>query len=87
MAALDHIGPAESVSEQKLELRRIVNLTPQMLSVMEPDGRVTWVNDVALDYLGITLRDLRTSDLQDGGRLHADDLASLPGPPSCARCR
>jgi signal transduction histidine kinase len=30
--------------EEELELRRRLNLTPPMLSIMEPDGRIPWAN-------------------------------------------
>ncbi len=63
MAAPHEIGPAERDS-QEIELRRIVNLTPQMLAVMEPDGRISWVNDPVLEYLGISLADLNADDLR-----------------------
>jgi hypothetical protein len=36
--------------EENLELQRRLNLTPSMLSVTEPDGRYTWVNDVVLRW-------------------------------------
>jgi len=63
MAAPHEIGPAERDS-QETELRRIVNLTPQMLAVMEPDGRISWVNDTVLDYLGISLANLKADHLR-----------------------
>ena len=72
MASPEQIGSAES-SSQDIELRRLVNLAPQMLSIMEPDGRVSWANEVVLDYLGMSLEDIRADD----GRAHVfhpDDL-------------
>ena len=56
MADRNLVGSAERGSEQGIGLQRILNLTPQMLAVMEPDGRISWLNDFALDYLGISLR-------------------------------
>jgi PAS domain S-box-containing protein len=44
-----------------------------MLSVMEPDGRVTWANEVALNYLGISLADLGSDDWR-ARVIHPDDL-------------
>src|SRR5271163_2895717 len=73
MAFPDQIDSAPGGSQQEIELRRIVNLTPQMLAVMEPDGRISWVNEVALDYFGFSLGDLSADDL--GARtLRPDDL-------------
>jgi len=73
MAERNPVGSAASGSEQAIELQRILNCVPQMLSVMEPDGRISWVNDVALDYLGISLADLRVLDIREHF-VHPDDL-------------
>ena len=73
MAYPEQIGSARSSFQLEAELHRIVNLTPQMLAVMEPDGRIPWVNEVALDYLGIGLEDLGSNDLQ-ARIFHPDDL-------------
>jgi PAS domain S-box-containing protein len=54
------------------DLRRIVNLTPQMLMIMEPHGRITWANRVFLDYFGIRLAELSSDDLA-AHVLHPDD--------------
>lgn len=75
MAFPDQIGLAGG-SQQESELRRIVNLVPQMLAVIEPDGRISWMNEVALKYLGITLEDLSADDLQTRV-FHPDDLQSF----------
>src|SRR5262245_24001632 len=73
MGSPDQIESVESVSPQEAELRRIVNLTPQMLAVIEPDGRISWLNEVALDYLGISLADLSADDFR-AQIVHPDDL-------------
>ena len=73
MADSNPVRPAANGSEQAIELQRILNCVPQMLSVMEPDGRISWVNDVALDYLGISLADLRVLDIREHF-VHPDDL-------------
>jgi PAS domain S-box-containing protein len=66
----------ECVSQPDIELRRIVDLTPQMLAVMEPDGHISWLNQVALDYLGISLADLSGRDLR-ALVVHPDDLQPI----------
>jgi PAS domain S-box-containing protein len=58
------------------ELRRILSLTPQMLTVMEPDGRISWANESVLDYLGISPADLGSDNLRQLV-LHPDDLQQL----------
>jgi PAS domain S-box-containing protein len=50
--------------EENLELRRRLNLTPSMLSAIEPDGRHTWLNDVALQYFGHSAADIALGDLR-----------------------
>jgi PAS domain S-box-containing protein len=66
--------PADKVREENLELHRRLNLAPPMLSVMEPDGRFTWVNELVLQYLGISLADLTSDDLLGARVVHPDDL-------------
>ncbi|HEX4153833.1 MAG TPA: PAS domain S-box protein [Steroidobacteraceae bacterium] len=61
---------------QKVDLRSVVNLAPQMLTVMEPDGRVTWANEVVLDFLGISLADLDAHDLR-ARIFHPQDVEKL----------
>lgn len=58
------------------ELRRIVDMVPLMLAVMEPDGRISWANQVALDYLGISLSDLASLEVRSRA-VHSDDIAQL----------
>lgn len=35
-----------------------------MLSVIEPDGRYTWVNEVVLQYFGLSAADIASGDLR-----------------------
>jgi PAS domain S-box-containing protein len=56
-------------------LRALVTLAPHMLSVLEPDGSVAWVNDLAREYFGFGPGD-------GGGDLrarvtHPDDLHAV----------
>jgi PAS domain S-box-containing protein len=76
MADRNPVRSAETGSEREIELQRIVNLTPQMLAVMEEDGRISWLNDFALDYFGISLADLSVVDVR-GRFLHPDDLTAF----------
>ena len=72
MTPPDQVGSTTSDVGRIEELLRIVNCTSQPLFVMDPDGRVTWMNDVALDYLGIRLEDLSALDWRT--RCHPDDV-------------
>jgi PAS domain S-box-containing protein len=76
MADHDPVGSAERGAEQVLELQRIVNLTPQQIAIMEADGRISWLNDYALDYFGISLADLSVLDMR-AYAIHPDDLPAL----------
>ena len=40
------------------------SLAPAMLSVVESDGRYTWVNDVVLQYFGLSAADITSDDLR-----------------------
>ena len=61
---------------EEAELRRIVELAPQILAVMERDGRVSWANRLALDYFGISESDLATIEVRSRV-VHPDDIAKL----------
>jgi PAS domain-containing protein len=74
MASRDQIGSSESgSSQQELEFRRILNLTPQMITVLDADGRTSWQNEFALDYFGISLADLMEDDSR-ARPINPDDL-------------
>jgi formate hydrogenlyase transcriptional activator len=49
----------EKIREQEAELRQILDLTPQHIGVLGPDGSRLYVNHTALEYLGITLEQWR----------------------------
>src|SRR6185369_3745234 len=45
----------EKIREQEAELRQILDLTPQHVGVLGPDGSRIYTNHTALEYFGITL--------------------------------
>src|SRR5580700_1327243 len=47
----------EKIREQEMELRQILDLTPQLIAVYGPKYERFYVNRVALDYLGLTLEE------------------------------
>jgi PAS domain-containing protein len=51
-------------TEENREFHRRLNLTPSMLSAIEPDGRYTWLNEVALQYFGRSAADITSGDLR-----------------------
>jgi PAS domain S-box-containing protein len=49
----------EKIREQETELRQILDLTPQHIGVLAPDGSRLYANHTALEYFGITLEQWR----------------------------
>src|SRR6267142_1077185 len=47
------------IREQETELRQILDLTPQHIGVLAPDGSRLYANHTALEYFGITLEQWR----------------------------
>ena len=49
----------QKIREQEIELRQILDLTPQHIAVFAPDGSRLYANHTALEYFGITLEQWR----------------------------
>jgi PAS domain-containing protein len=47
------------------ELRRIIDLIPQTIVVLNPDGKAIYANRVALDYTGQSLDEVRADNFRD----------------------
>jgi len=58
------------------ELRRIVDLIPQTIIVLNPDGRVIYANRVALEYTGLSLDEVRADNFRDLV-FHPEDVQRL----------
>src|SRR6476659_10478237 len=58
LAVTEHELLTQALREQDTELRQILDLTPQHLSVFGPDGSPLYGNQVALEYHGIGLEQL-----------------------------
>ena len=43
------------LSQDEQELRRIIDLIPQTIVVLNPDGKAIYANRVALEYTGLSL--------------------------------
>jgi formate hydrogenlyase transcriptional activator len=66
----------EKLRQDERELRRITDAIPQAISVLAPDGRMLYANEVVLDYTGLNLEDVKADDFR--ARLfHPDDLERL----------
>ena len=49
----------EKIREQETELRQILDLAPQHIGVLAPDGTRLYANHTALEYFGVTLEQWR----------------------------
>src|SRR6266705_734435 len=58
------------------ELRRIIDLIPQTILVLNPDGKAIYANRVALEYTGLSLDEVQTDDFR-ARVFHPDDVQRL----------
>jgi formate hydrogenlyase transcriptional activator len=64
----------EKIKKSEIELREIVDVIPQAISVLDPDGNVLYVNRWLLDYSGMSAEEVMARGFRS--RLfHAEDVA------------
>jgi PAS domain S-box-containing protein len=66
----------EKIQEQGMELRQVLDLTPQQVAVFGPDGERLYANRIALDYFGLSLEEWQQTPglfFRPGGSAHPDD--------------
>ena len=64
----------EKIKKSETELREIVDVIPQAIAVLDPDGNVLYVNKWLLDYSGMSAEEVMSHDFHS--RLfHAEDVA------------
>jgi len=64
----------EKIKKSETELREIVDVIPQAIAVLDPDGNVLYVNKWLLDYSGMSAEEVMSRDFHS--RLfHAEDVA------------
>ena len=61
----------EKIREQEMELRQILDLTPQLVAVLGPNRERLYANRGALDYLGLSLDEWQHQNI--GAEIHPDD--------------
>jgi len=66
----------EKLKQDEKELRQIVEVIPQLVNVMDPDGRVLYANQLLLEYTGRSLEDLKANDSR-AIIFHPDDIEKL----------
>src|ERR1700732_3171782 len=58
------------------ELRRIIDLIPQTIVVLNPSGKAIYANRVALEYTGLSLDEVRADNFRDRV-FHPEDIQRL----------
>src|SRR5580698_7998117 len=61
---------------EREELRRIVDLIPQTIIVLNPNGKAIYANRVALEYTGLSLDEVQADDFRDRV-FHREDVRRL----------
>jgi len=74
---IDDLKRAEAKHRQdEEELRRIIDLIPQSVIVLNPDGRAIYANRVALEYTGLSLEEMQAADSR-AHVFHPEDVERL----------
>src|ERR1700704_1756770 len=73
-AALTHALAAVRKSES--ELRTMVDMIPQMIAVLAPDGQALYVNELTLEYTGLAADEARGADFRRRV-FHSEDVERL----------
>src|SRR6201993_3910154 len=67
---------AAQLRQEREELRRIVDLIPQQIVVLNPDGKAIYANRVSMDYTGLSLEEVRADDFRNRV-FHPEDIQKL----------
>jgi PAS domain S-box-containing protein len=76
---LEFLGAVTDITERKRaeqELRQLVDFVPQVIVVLDPDGKWIYANRVAREYTGLTLDEYRSLD-GIGRVIHGDDVERM----------
>src|SRR6266403_1377376 len=65
-----------SKSNRTVDLQQIVDVIPQMITVLAPGGMIIYANQAVLDYTGLTIDDVMKSDFRDRV-FHPEDVERL----------
>jgi PAS domain S-box-containing protein len=65
-----------TLRQNERELRQLIEVIPQHVIVLEPDGSLVYVNQVAREYTGLTLEDSVAKDAL-AKIFHPDDLGTV----------
>ena len=62
--------------QEREELRQIVDLIPQTIIVLNPNGKAIYANRVALEYTGLSVDEVQADDFR-GRVFHHEDVQRL----------
>ena len=68
----------EKIRQDGHELRRIADAIPQLIVVLNPDGRTVYVNRVALEYTGLSIEEMQAESSCDR-IFHPEDMDQIRG--------
>src|SRR5260370_35374493 len=66
----------ERLRQEREELRRIVDLIPQQIVVLNPDGKAIYANRGSMEYTGLSLEEVRADNFRDRV-FHPEDIRRL----------
>jgi PAS domain S-box-containing protein len=66
----------EKIKESEAELRQIVDVIPQAIVVLTPDGKANYANRATIEYTGLSLDEVRADDFRSRV-FHPEDLQRL----------
>jgi len=66
-----------ALRKSEIELRQILDLTPQLIAVLGPKRERLYANRMALSYLGSTLDEWRQRRISGSGDAHPDDVERM----------
>jgi formate hydrogenlyase transcriptional activator len=74
---IDDLKRAEArLRQDEEELRRIVDLIPQQIVVLNPEGEAIYANRVSMEYTGLSLEEVRADSFRDRV-FHPEDIQRL----------
>src|SRR5262249_52768570 len=83
--AIERKRAEEKLRQDERDLRRITDAIPHTIVIQDPDGIPVYANQAVLDYTGLTMEDVITSDFR-ARIFHPEDLERLREPNGLSGC-
>jgi formate hydrogenlyase transcriptional activator len=65
-----------SKTKPTVDFQEILDVVPQTITVLDPDGTIIYANQAVLDYTGLTVADVMTPDFRDRV-FHPEDIEGM----------